>query len=93
MLRKILYLVKASEDFYDLIRSVMPEDRYQLLTLQDGTELERKRLLSQAELVIVGGARMSEDDVDAAEKLRLVLHQGVGYHDTVATDILRWQTQ
>jgi len=88
MRRKILYLVRASEDFYDLIRSVMPEDRYQLLTLQDGTKLERKRLLSQAELIIVGGARMSEDDVDAAEKLRLVLHQGVGYHDTVATDVL-----
>ena len=85
MQRKVLYLIKANEDFYDLIRSVMPEDRYELLTLQDGSAEERRSLLAQAELVIVGGARMSEEDVDAAVNLRLVLHQGVGYHDTVAT--------
>lgn len=85
MRRKVLYLIKANEDFYDLIRSVMPEDRYELLTLQDGSAEERRSLLAQAELVIVGGARMSEEDVDAAVNLRLVLHQGVGYHDTVAT--------
>ena len=85
MQRKVLYLIKANEDFYDLIRSVMPEDRYELLTLQDGSAEERRSLLAQAELVIVGGARMSEEDVDTAVNLRLVLHQGVGYHDTVAT--------
>ncbi|MED5472621.1 MAG: 3-phosphoglycerate dehydrogenase, partial [Pseudomonadota bacterium] len=85
MRRKVLYLIKANEDFYDLIRSVMPEDRYELLTLQDGSAEERRSLLAQAELVIVGGARMSGEDVDAAVNLRLVLHQGVGYHDTVAT--------
>ena len=85
MQRKVLYLIKANEDFYDLIRSVMPEDRYELLTLQDGSAEERRSLLAQAELVIVGGARMSEEDVDASVNLRLVLHQGVGYHDTVAT--------
>jgi len=85
MQRKVLYLIKANEDFYDLIRSVMPEDRYELLTLQDGSAEERRSLLAKAELVIVGGARMSEEDVGAAVNLRLVLHQGVGYHDTVAT--------
>ena len=85
MRKKVLYLIKAGEDFYDLIRSVMPDDRYELLTLTDGSNEERRQLLEQAELVIVGGARMSEKDVDAAVNLRLVLHQGVGYHDTVAT--------
>ena len=85
MQRKVLYLIKANEDFYDLIRLVMPEDRYELLTLQDGSAEERRSLLAKAELVIVGGARMSEEDVGAAVNLRLVLHQGVGYHDTVAT--------
>ena len=62
MQRKVLYLIKANEDFYDLIRSVMPEDRYELLTLQDGSAEERRSLLAQAELVIVGGARMSGED-------------------------------
>jgi len=86
--KKVLYLVKAGEDFYDLIRSIIPSDRYELMTLQDGSVEERKRLLSQAELVIVGGARMSEEDVEAALSCKLILHQGVGYHDTVATDAL-----
>jgi phosphoglycerate dehydrogenase-like enzyme len=86
--KKVLYLVKAGDDFYDLIRSIIPSDRYELMTLQDGSAEERKRLLAQAELVIVGGARMSEEDVEAALNCRLILHQGVGYHDTVATDLL-----
>ena len=86
--KKVLYLVKAGDDFYDLIRSIIPSDRYELMTLQDGSVEERKRLLAQAELVIVGGARMSEEDVEAALNCRLILHQGVGYHDTVATDLL-----
>ena len=39
-------------------------------------------------MAIVGGARLSADDIDAAPRLRLVLHQGVGYHDTVDTGAL-----
>lgn len=85
---KVFYHVKASQDFYDLIRSTMPQDRYELLTVDSDSEEERKAKLAEAELVIVGGLKMSEEDVDTAVKLRLILHQGVGYHDTVATDAL-----
>ena len=88
MKRKVLYLVKADENFYDLIRSVTPSDRYELMTLVDGSIEERRRLLSEAELIIVGGAKMTAEDAETAFKCRLVLHQGVGYHDTVATDVL-----
>ena len=88
MKKKVLYLVKADEDFYDLIRSVTPSARYELMTLIDGSIEERKRLLSQAEMIIVGGAKMTAEDAEAAFNCRLVLHQGVGYHDTVATDVL-----
>ena len=88
MKRKVLYLVKADENFYDLIRSVTPSDRYELMTLVDGSIEERRRLLSEAELIIVGGAKMTAEDAETASKCRLVLHQGVGYHDTVATDVL-----
>ena len=84
----MLYLVKADDNFYDLIRSVTPSDRYELMTLIDGSIEERQRLLSQAEMIIVGGAKMTAEDAGAAFKCRLVLHQGVGYHDTVATDVL-----
>ena len=85
MRKKVLYLIKAGQDFYDLIRSVMPDDRYELLTLQDGSNGERQQLLEQAELVIVGGARMSEKDVDAAVNLRLVLHPVSYTHLTLPT--------
>ena len=88
MKQKVLYLVKADENFYDLIRSVTPSDRYELMTLIDGSIEERRRLLSEAELIIVGGAKMTAEDAETASKCRLVLHQGVGYHDTVATDVL-----
>ncbi len=88
MKKKVLYLVKADDNFYDLIRSVTPSDRYELMTLIDGSIEERKRLLSQAEMVIVGGAKMTAEDAEAAFNCRVVLHQGVGYHDTVATDVL-----
>ena len=88
MKQKVLYLVKADENFYDLIRSVTPSDRYELMTLIDGSLEERRRLLSEAELIIVGGAKMTAEDAETAFKCRLVLHQGVGYHDTVATDVL-----
>ena len=88
MKQKVLYLVKADENFYDLIRSVTPSDRYELMTLVDGSLEERRRLLSEAELIIVGGAKMTAEDAETAFKCRLVLHQGVGYHDTVATDVL-----
>ena len=52
MKKKVLYLVKADESFYDLIRSVTPSDRYELMTLIDGSIEERQRLLSQAEMII-----------------------------------------
>jgi phosphoglycerate dehydrogenase-like enzyme len=39
-------------------------------------------------MIIVGGAKMTAEDAEAAFNCRLVLHQGVGYHDTVATDVL-----
>jgi phosphoglycerate dehydrogenase-like enzyme len=85
---KVFYHVKARQDFYDLIRSTMPADRYELLTIEGDSQEERLAKLAEAELVIVGGLRMSEEEVEAAGRLRLVLHQGVGYHDTVATDAL-----
>ncbi len=85
---KVFYHVKARQDFYDLIRSTMPDDRYELLVMEGDSQEERLAKLAEAEMVIVGGLRLSEEEVEAAGRLRLVLHQGVGYHDTVATDAL-----
>ena len=84
MIVKVLYLVQAGQDFYDLIREAMPQDRYQLMTFSDGTQAEREQMLAEAEMIVVGGMRLSEADIESARRLRVVLHQGVGYHDTVA---------
>ena len=86
--RCVLYLVRADERFYDLIRSVAPPD-YDILFLETDDPAERADKLAQAEMIIVGGLPLSEADVTAANRLRVVIHQGVGYHDTVATEALR----
>ena len=84
---RVLYFAKAGEDFYDLIRQAMP-DGFELVTFETGSEEERLRLLADAEAVIVGGPPLKAHYIAAAPKLRVVLHQGVGYHDTVDTDAL-----
>jgi len=84
----VLYLVRADESLYTLIRSTA-SDRYELLFLETDDPDERRAKLERAEVILVGGLRLTEGDVAAAPNLRLVLHQGVGYHDTVATTALR----
>jgi phosphoglycerate dehydrogenase-like enzyme len=88
MTKKILYFVKADQAFYDLIRSTMPDD-YELLTFDGDDEEEKLQYLSVCDGAIVGGRRMGEEDIAAAPHLQVVLHQGVGYHDTVATEMLK----
>ena len=44
--------------------------------------------MPEADAIIVGGTRLPARYIDAASRLKVVLHQGVGYHDTVDTDAL-----
>ena len=61
---KVFYHVKARQDFYDLIRSTMPADRYELLVMEGDSQEERLAKLAEAEMVIVGGLRLSEAEID-----------------------------
>src|SRR5204862_7392736 len=45
--------------------------------------------IADCEAVIVGGKRLDRKFIEAGGRLRLVHHQGVGYHDTVDLDALR----
>ncbi|MBT5265741.1 MAG: 3-phosphoglycerate dehydrogenase [Rhodospirillaceae bacterium] len=81
MTTKVLYFVKADEAFYDMIRGQMPED-YELMTMSVGDEAEETRLLASADAVIIGGYRLEGTHIAKAQRLRVALHQGVGYHDT-----------
>lgn len=85
---KVLYFIHANAALYDLVRSATPE-AYELVTLETGSEDERLAKLADAEVVIVGGHRLSRAHIEAAPRLRLVHHQGVGYHDTCDVDALR----
>lgn len=84
----VLYYVRANSRLYDLIRAQAPAD-YEMMFLESDDPAERAEKLGRAEVILVGGGRLDEASIAAAPNLRLVLHQGVGYHDTVATQDLR----
>ena len=85
---KILYFAHSNQALYDLVREEMPAG-YELLTLETNTVEERMEKIRDVEVVIVGGHRLTRKFVENAPKLRIALHQGVGYHDTVDVEALR----
>ena len=88
MTQRILYFVPADARLRALIEAEKP-DGYEMVYLDTGDEAEKLAKLGDADIIIVGAVRLSEEHVAAAPRLRLVLHQGVGYHDTVAIGALR----
>src|SRR5258708_16545234 len=87
-MRKVLYFRPGNEALYDLVRSEMPGG-YELVTLASGEDAERLAKIADCEAVIVGGFALTRPYIEAAHRLRLVQHQGVGYHDTVDLEALR----
>ena len=85
---RILYFVPADANLRALIASELPEG-FEVVYLEGDGEPEIRAALADAEVVMVGAKRLEAWHVEAAPRLRLVLHQGVGYHDTVATTALR----
>lgn len=85
---KVLYFNHGGRDLYDLVRrSALPG--IEIVTLETGSVEERLAKIADCEAVIVGGLRLDRRYIEAARRLRLVHHQGVGYHDTVDTAALR----
>ena len=85
---RVLYFVPADANLRALIEQERP-DGYELMYLDRDDEAEIRAKLAEAEVVMIGAKRLEAWHVEAAPRLRLVLHQGVGYHDTVATTALR----
>jgi phosphoglycerate dehydrogenase-like enzyme len=85
---KIFYNSYADDDVYAVIREALPAD-YELVTLERDDDAERKAKIRDCEVVICAAYRLSAPLIDAAAKLRLIHHQGVGYHDTVDVDAVR----
>lgn len=78
---KVLYLSYAPADLYALIKEVAG-DRFDVVTLDADDDEERCRLIADCEAVICAATRLTKRHLDAAQKLRLVHHQGVGRQDT-----------
>jgi len=79
---RVLYVSQANEDVYDIIREQAPEG-FELITLEKDSEEERQRKAADCEVIIVAASPLRRPVIEAAGRLRLVHHQGVGYHDTV----------
>ncbi|WP_223476593.1 NAD(P)-dependent oxidoreductase [Oricola indica] len=84
---KILYLSHAPDDFYDLIRDVAGPD-FELVTLETDSEEERIKKASDADGIIVAASRLNAPVIEAAKRVRVIHHQGVGYQDTIDMEAL-----
>ena len=79
---RVLYLSHAPPPVYDIIRGELPPG-FELVTLDADDDAERRAKAADCEVIVVAATPLRRDVIDAAKGLRLVHHQGVGYHDTV----------
>ena len=85
---KVFYFSHAPENVYAIIREEVPPG-LELVTLDADSDDERKRKIADCEAVIVAAKPMRREFVDAAPRLQLLHHQGVGYQDTVDVAALK----
>ena len=74
----VVYWNRATEDVYDVIRGQMPAD-WTLVTLKGDTKAEWHAQIRDVDFMIVADWAIGPEDLDAAPKLRMVQHQGVGH--------------
>ena len=85
---KVFYFSHAPENVYEIIREEVPQG-FELITLTEDSDDERKTKLADCEVVIVAARPMPREFLDAAPQLKLLHHQGVGYQDTVDAAALK----
>ena len=87
-IRKIYYNSWADENVYNMIREVMPSG-FELVALDSDDDAERCLKIADARVAIVAATPLTRTLIEAAHKLQLVHHQGVGYQDTVDVAALK----
>jgi len=87
-MKKVLYLSHATPEVYSIIRDSVPAD-FELVTLEQNSDDERREKVAQCEVVIVAATPLRKPLIDAAQQLELVHHQGVGWQDTTDHAALR----
>ncbi|HZO02435.1 MAG TPA: 2-hydroxyacid dehydrogenase [Burkholderiales bacterium] len=87
-MRKVLYLSHATREVYAIIREAVPPG-FELLTLERDSDEERRQKLADTPIVIVAATPFRRPLIEAAAKLELVHHQGVGWQDTTDHALLK----
>ena len=85
---KVFYFSHAPQNVYDIIREEVPPG-FELISLNEDSDDERKEKLADCEVVIVAARPMTREFLEAAPALKLLHHQGVGYQDTVDVEALK----
>ena len=85
---KVFYHSHGPEPTYAMLRESVPPG-FELVTLERDDDAERRDKVRDCEVVIVAAHPLRRPIIDAAPRLALVHHQGVGYHDTVEVDALK----
>jgi phosphoglycerate dehydrogenase-like enzyme len=80
-MKRVLYLSHATPEVYAILREAVPPG-YELLTLERDNDDERRAKIAQCEVAIVAASGLRKPVLDAARRLELVHHQGVGWQDT-----------
>jgi phosphoglycerate dehydrogenase-like enzyme len=78
----LMYLPTPAPAIRAILERRLPRG-WRLLALEREDQAERLGMLGEAEALISGGRIMTQAELDAAPRLRVVQHQGVGYHDRI----------
>lgn len=81
-LPRVLYLARGNAQLYGVARTYAPA-AIELVTLDSDDSEELFAKLADCEVVIVATRKLTREMIEAAPRLRLAVHQGVGYHDTM----------
>jgi len=80
-MKRVFYISHARPEVYAIIRAHVPPG-FELVTLERDSDEERRERIAGCEVVIVAANPLRKPLIDAARRLELVHHQGVGWEDT-----------
>jgi phosphoglycerate dehydrogenase-like enzyme len=79
---KVFYNSLGTPEIYDLMERRKPPG-LELVLLEKDDDEERVTKVRDCDAIIAAATKLTRRTIEAAPRLKLVQHQGVGYHDTV----------
>lgn len=84
----VLYLNRATQDLYQVMRDEAPAG-LRLLFLESGGADEMREKVPQADAILIADAALTAEMIQQAGKLKMVQHQGVGYEQIDVTALAK----